>query len=150
MQRSVSDLARLNALAASSATLSRTRARTDLHGMWERHVNGKLYDTIPIPSSQRPLGNYRLKRNCVLPKLAADQRAVLHFDAVNYFSRAFVNGVELGAMGPYVPYELEATRILREGNNLVEVTIADLLGEPGGAGKDEIELGLSPGWEASS
>ena len=148
MQRTVSYLARPNPLAA--VTLPHTRARSDLHGIWERYVNGELYDAIPVPSSQRPLGNYRLKRSCLLPKLAAGQRAVLHFDAVNYFSRAFVNGVEVGAMGPYVPYELEVTRTLREGNNIVEVSIADLHGEPGGAGQDEIELGLSPGWEASS
>jgi beta-glucuronidase len=150
MQSSVSDLARPNSLAASNAALSRTRSRADLHGIWERHVNGALFDAITVPSSQRPLGNYRLKRSCLLPKLAAGQRAYLHFDAVNYFSRAFVNGVELGAMGPYVPYEFEATRILREGNNTVEVSIADLRCEPGGAGRDEIELGVSPGWEAAS
>jgi beta-glucuronidase len=150
MQSPVSDLARPHSLAALSATLPRTRSRADLHGIWERHVNGTLFDAILVPSSQRPLGNYRLQRNCLLPKLAAGQRAYLHFDAVNYFSRAFVNGLELGAMGPYVPYEFEATRILREGNNLVEVSIADLRGEPAGAGKDEIDLGVSPGWEASS
>jgi len=150
MHSPVIDLTRAGSLFAASATLPRTRARADLHGIWERRVNGQLFDTIQVPSSQRPLGNYRLKRNCLLPKLAAGQRGYLHFDAVNYFSRAFVNEVELGAMGPYVPYEFEATRILREGNNTVEVAIADLRGEPGGAGKDEIELGLSPGWEASS
>jgi beta-glucuronidase len=150
MQSPVSDLARPNSLAASSATLPRSRARSDLNGIWERYVNGELFDAIPVPSSQRPLGYYRLKRNCLLPKLAAGQRAYLHFDAVNYYSRAFVNGVELGVMGPYVPYEFEVTRTLREGNNSVEVSVADLRGEPGGAGKDEIELGVSPGWEASS
>jgi beta-glucuronidase len=150
MQSLVSALSRPNSLTASHASISSTRARADLQGIWERHVNGELFDAIPVPSSLRPLGNYRLKRHCLLPKLAAGQRAYLHFDAVNYFSRAFVNEVELGKLGPYVPYEFEATQVLREGNNAVEVSIADLRGEPNGAGKDEIELGVSPGWEASS
>jgi beta-glucuronidase len=150
MQSLASNLPRTSFLAASSLALPRTRARTDLHGMWERYVNGELFDTIPVPSSQRPLGYYRLKRKCLLPKIAGGQRAYLHFDAINYFGRAFVNGTELGAMGPYVPYEFEVTRAVREGNNAVEVSIADLHGEPGGSGKDEVELGVSPGWEASS
>ncbi len=149
MQSLVGDLIRSHSLAAAIATPPHIRARADLHGIWERYVNGVLFDAISIPSSQRPLGYYRLKRNCVLPRLAPGQRAYLHFDAVNYYSRAFVNGVELGAMGPYVPYEFEATRSLHDGNNTVEVSIADLRGEPGGAGKDEVELGVSPGWEAS-
>ncbi|MFN7996853.1 MAG: glycoside hydrolase family 2 TIM barrel-domain containing protein [Bryobacteraceae bacterium] len=125
------------------------RPRTSLHGPWERYVNDTLYDVIPVPSSQRPLGFYRLKREVPLPRLAAGQRAFLCFDSVHYHGRAFANGAELGTMGPYVPYEFEITRSAREGNNSIEVAIADLIPEPGGAGKDEIGLGLGPGWEAS-
>src|SRR5581483_9383578 len=125
------------------------RPRTSLHGPWERYVNGVLYDVIPVPSSQRPLGFYRLKREVRLPRLAEGQRAFLCFDSIHYHGRAFANGAELGTMGPYVPYEFEITRNAREGNNSVEVAVADLIPEPGGAGRDEIGLGVSPGWEAS-
>jgi hypothetical protein len=122
--------------------------RVDLRGLWERHINGAVFDAVPVPSSLRPSGSYQLKRDCVLPKLAAGQRAFLCFRAVNYFSRALVNGAELGTMGPYVPYEFEATRALREGNNAIEAAITDFREEPNGAGRDEVELGVSPGWEA--
>ena len=50
-------------------------------------------------------------------------------------------------MGPYVPYEFDFTTQAKEGKNQLEVAIADLIPEPGGAGEDEIELGLNPGWE---
>src|SRR5207237_3292347 len=103
-----------------------------------------------IPSSQRPLGNYELKRNCVLPRLASGQRAFLHFESVNYFSRASVNGAELGVMGPYVPYEFEMSRVLREGSNAVSVSIADVRPQADGGGKDEIAFCVTPAWEAYS
>src|ERR1700730_17229566 len=139
-----------NFFAAVRLMLPPTRPRSELHGPWERYVNGQLYDVIAVPSSQRPLGFYRLKRNALLPRLVHGPRAFLHFDAVNYHSRAFANGTDLGALGPYVPYEFEVTHALREGNNTFEVSIADLRPEPGGSGKDEIELGVSSGWEAYS
>ncbi len=51
-------------------------------------------------------------------------------------------------MGPYVPFEFEFTPQAKKGANIVEVAIADLTPEPGGAGKDELALGVNPGWEA--
>src|SRR5262245_22402786 len=123
------------------------RSRVDLNGDWERYVNGVLFDLFRVPSSRRPLGYYRLKRNFLLPKLSPEQRAILHFEAITYHGRVFVNNTELGTMGPYVPHEFDFTPHAKEGNNQVEVAIADLITGPDGAGKDEIELGLNPGWE---
>jgi Glycosyl hydrolases family 2, TIM barrel domain/Glycosyl hydrolases family 2/Glycosyl hydrolases family 2, sugar binding domain len=125
----------------------RQRARVDINGDWERHVNGALYDIFRAPSSRRPLGYYQLKRSFLLPKLSPSQRAILRFDAITYHARVFVNGAELGTMGPYVPYEFDFTAQAREGSNQVEVAISDLTPDPDGAGKDEIKLGLNPGWE---
>jgi hypothetical protein len=124
------------------------RSRVDLSGAWERHVNGKFLDVISVPSSQRPLGFYHLKREFLLPVLSGTERAILHFEAITYHGRVFVNGAELGTMGPYIPYELEFTKQAKEGRNGIEVAIADLVPEPSGAGKDEIALGVNPGWEA--
>jgi len=124
------------------------RARVDLGGTWERHVNGKLFDVITVPSSQRPLGYYHLKRNFLLPAIPSGQRAILHFEGITYHGRVTVNGVELGMMGPYIPYEFEFTKQAKEGKNSIEVAIADLRPEPNGAGKDAISLGVNPGWEA--
>lgn len=123
------------------------RSRVSLNGDWERHVNGALFDLFRVPSSRRPLGYYRLKRSFLLPKLSPHRRAFLRFEAITYHGRVFVNNSELGTMGPYVPYEFDFTTHAKEGSNQVEVAIADLIPDPGGAGKDEIELGLNPGWE---
>jgi beta-glucuronidase len=80
--------------------------------------------------------------------LSGRERAILHFEAITYHGRVFVNGAELGTMGPYIPYEFEFTKQAKEGRNGIEVAIADLRPEPSGAGKDEIALGVNPGWEA--
>jgi hypothetical protein len=125
-----------------------TRARVDLNGQWERRVDGKLYDLVQVPSSLHPSGYYQLRREFLLPELSPHQRAVLHFDAITYFARVAVNGTDLGTLGPYVPYEFEFTRQAKKGTNTVEVAIADLTPDPSGAGKDELALGVNPGWEA--
>ena len=106
------------------------RARVDLSGQWERRIDGDLYDVVQVPSSLRPSGYYHLRREFLLPELSVDERAILHFDAITYFGRTFVNGAELGTMGPYVPYEFDFTRQAKKGSNTVEVAIADLTPDP--------------------
>lgn len=137
-----------HAYQAPSEPHGNTRTRVDLNGIWERHVNGTLVDSIQVPSSQRPSGFYHLKRTFLLPKPTPGVRTLIHFDAITYHGRAFVNGHDLGTMGPYVPYEFDITSQTREGSNSVDVAIADLSPDPTGAGKDEISLGINPGWEA--
>ena len=130
------------------ASAAGARSRVDLAGMWQRTVHGKILDVIEVPSSQPPLGSYQLARDFSLPVLSSQQRVFVHFDAITYHGRAFINGVELGTMFPYVPFEFEFTKQAKEGKNHVEVAIADLRPDPSGAGKDEIALGVNPGWEA--
>ncbi len=139
----------LGSYAAEPAeTAGGTRSRIDLNGQWERRVGGELYDLVQVPSSLRPSGFYELSREFLVPELSSHQRAVLHFDAITYFARVSVNGQELGTMGPYVPYEFDCTRQCKKGNNTIQVAIADLTPDPSGAGKDELALGVNPGWEA--
>ena len=140
--------ATIHAYQGPSEPHGNTRTRVDLNGIWERHINGILVDSIQVPSSQRPSGFYRLKRTFLLPRPATGVRALIHFDAITYHGRAFVNGHDLGTMGPYVPYEFDITSQAKEGSNTVDVAIADLSPDPTGAGKDEISLGINPGWEA--
>ncbi|HMD84361.1 MAG TPA: glycoside hydrolase family 2 TIM barrel-domain containing protein [Terriglobia bacterium] len=133
---------------APSESGAATRSRLDLNGQWERRFDGELYDLVEVPSSLRPSGFYQLRREFLLPELSPHQRAMLHFEAITYFARVAVNGTELGTMGPYVPYEFDFTRQAKKGTNTVEVAIADLTTDPSGAGKDELALGVNPGWEA--
>ena len=119
-----------------------------LRGEWQRWINGALFDHVPVPSSQHPTGFYSLRRPFSLRPLSAGERAFVRFEAIAYHGRVSINGVELGVMGPYVPYEFEITQQARAGENQIEVAIADLAPEPGGAGREEIALGHTAGWEA--
>ena len=133
---------------APAESAAGTRSRVDLNGQWERRVDGEFYEIVQVPSSLRPSGFYQLNREFLLPELSPHQRAILHFDAITYFGRVAINGTELGTMGPYVPYEFDCTRQVRKGTNALQVAIADLTPDPSGAGKDELALGVNPGWEA--
>jgi hypothetical protein len=130
------------------AVASASRKRITLNGDWELHIDNTLWDVVTVPSSRRPSGFYSLQRNFVLPRLAGGERAFLHFEAITYCGKLAVNGKPLGTLGPYVPYEFEFTEIAREGNNQVEIEMADLVPWPDGTGKYEIALGVNPGWEA--
>ena len=132
----------------ATADASRGRSRISLNGEWERYIGTDLYDVVQVPSSLRPSGFYRLTRDILLPKLTSSQRVILHFDAINYHGRVSVNGTELGTTIPYVPYDFECTRQVKEGRNNIAVAIADLVADPTGAGKDEVSFGVNLGWEA--
>jgi hypothetical protein len=125
-----------------------SRSQVTLNGTWQRYLYGTPYDVVEVPSSQRPLGYYQLKRDFVVPALTSNQRALLHFDAITYHGRVLVNDIDIGTMIPYVPHEFDVTRHLRPGNNNLMVAIADLTPATDGAGRDEIEIGINPGWEA--
>ncbi len=124
-----------------------TRSLVTLNGEWERYVHGKLFDSVVVPSSLRPHGVYRLRRTFLLPQIPGHERAILHFEGITYFGRAFVNGHELGTIAPYVPHEFDFTPYAQEGKNTIEVTIVDACPEPDGSGKDALDLGVTVGWE---
>jgi beta-glucuronidase len=126
------------------------RSRVDLNGTWERLVQDEHYDFISVPSSNRPIGQSLLKREFTLPKLAPGRRVFIHFEAIAYYGRVAINGVVLGAMEPYTPYEFEFTPHAKEGTNLVSLDLADLVPFADGSGSSEIAVGVSPGWEAYS
>lgn len=134
--------------AANQPSFAGSRKCTTLNGAWELHVDDKLTKVLSVPCSLHPSGFYSLKRNLVLPKLAAGERAFLHFEGITYCGKAAVNGKQLGVMGPYVPYEFEFTDVAREGVNEVEVAMADLVPWSDDRGKYEIAMGVNPGWEA--
>lgn len=134
--------------AAAESGAASHRTRIDLNGTWERSIAGRRVGSLAVPCSLPPSGRYELTRTCAVPRLVGGQRAFLHFEAITYFARVFLNGVEVGVMDPYVPHEFEITRGLKEGNNEIRVALADLVPESNGAGSDQIRLGVSPGWEA--
>lgn len=123
------------------------RMTVDLNGNWDRYIHGKLFDRIAVPSSLRPSGTYRLQRTFLLPRLTSGFRAFIHFEAITYYGKVFVNGAELGNMIPYLPHEFECTRNAVEGQNTIEVEVVDAGGELEGKGRDEVRFGDCGGWE---
>lgn len=137
------------ALAQQSApAISGSRKRVALNGEWELRMDGQPYDVIDVPSSLHPMGFYTLGKNFMLPKLGRGERVFVHFDAITYCGKLTVNGKPMGTMVPYIPYEFEFTPSAKEQDNQVEVEIADVVPWPDGTGKDEIAMGVNPGWEA--
>ena len=143
-------LAQVNHPAEAVTGAGWQRARVDLNGTWERRVQDTHFDFIAVPSSNRPIGQAILRRELTLPKLAPGTRAFVHFEAIAYYGRVSFNGVELGAMGPYTPCEFEFTQHAMEGTNSISLQLADLVPFANGAGRNEIALGVNPGWEAYS
>jgi hypothetical protein len=124
------------------------RRRVSLNGDWELQIEGTPWSSIAVPSSSHPLGLYTLKRTFLLPRLGAGERAFIHFEAITYCGKLAVDGKLLGVLGPYIPYEFEFTDVAREGQNAIEIQMADLVPFPDGTGQAEIALGVNPGWEA--
>ena len=132
---------------AQMEPLNPFRTVVDLNGDWERHIHGKLFDVISVPSSLRPSGTYRLQRTFLLPRLSSGQRAFVHFDAITYYGKVSVNGHELGSMIPYLPHEFECTQQAIEGRNIIEVEIVDAHADQGDAAADAVRFGNCGGWE---
>ncbi len=58
-----------------------------------------------------------------------DNRAILHFGAVNYYAEAYINGAFVGShKGGYTPFEFDITDFIRGGENelLVRVRTGDI------------------------
>lgn len=126
--------------------LNSARAIVNLNGDWERYVNGSATGTVRVPCSLHPGGTYTLRREFLLPRLN-QQRAILRFNAVNYYGQVSLNGKRLGTTIPYVPQEFDCTAQAQEGRNTVEVLIVDAGTGPNGLGKDEVTFGATGGWE---
>src|SRR5215469_1753472 len=133
-----------------TATASDSRKRILLIGEWERKIANRHWDVVAVPSSFHPIGFYSLKRSFVLPGLSTGERLFLHFEGITYCGKLAANRQPIGVLGPYVPYDFEFTHLAREGNNEVELEIADLVPWADGTGKYELAIGVNPGWEAYS
>lgn len=105
------------------------RNRISLNGTWDQSVAGERLREVLVPSSLRPSGSYALSRRLPPLKLGAQERAILHFEAIALLGRASCNGQALGEMNPYVPYEFDITSLLRERDNTVKVDLVDLVPE---------------------
>ncbi|HEX4486947.1 MAG TPA: glycoside hydrolase family 2 TIM barrel-domain containing protein [Terriglobales bacterium] len=114
--------------------------RIPLSGLWQRRIAGMLYDSVPVPSSYRPIGSARLTRSVNFPALNSHQRLFIRFEGVGGAGNLVVNGREAGALGPYARYEFDVTSFVKAGENKIEVELTDW----------QVPSGLGPtaAWEA--
>lgn len=65
-------------------------------------------------------------RNFSVDKMIPDKRYFLHFEAVDYHCRVWLNGHEVGEHeGGFTPFEFEVTSYLRSGSNAFTVRVYD-------------------------
>jgi beta-glucuronidase len=70
------------------------------------------------------IGDAIYERNFDAPVVASGQIVRLHFDAVYYKARIWLNGQDLGSHeGGYTPFEFDITKLLRTGTNHLVVEV---------------------------
>lgn len=122
-------------------------ARTDwtnLNGLWQYSIrsndeaqppdwDGEILVPFPVESALsgvmkgvQPDEFLWYRRTFEAPKLAKDQRLLLHFGAVDWSSAVYVNGKIVGKhTGGYDPFSFDITDALHEGENEIVVQVAD-------------------------
>lgn len=106
---------------------------------------------VPYPPESRisgierqllPREKYIYQKTFELPAVSSAQRVLMHFDAVDQIAAVTVNDFEFSEHeGGYLPFELDVTDCVREGNNTVTVEVRDELDHTLGWGKQKRNRG---------
>jgi len=99
----------------------------------KKSLGGKIIVPFEIESplsgiGKRAKGKYfwYLKRFELEPNLKQAERVLLHFEAVDYQARVWLNGKFLGEhTGGYTPFYFDITKNLKEGENILVVRVYD-------------------------
>lgn len=93
-----------------------TLARQAIPSRWDGQIVVPFSPEAPLSGVGRTVQPSELlwyKRKIELPKLADDQRLILHFDAVDWTCACFVNGKLAGThTGGYLPFSFDVTDLL--------------------------------------
>lgn len=95
-----------------------------LNGTWLRRVGHGAFTPVTVPFSALPQGHTEYVREFDAEPGA--ERIFLRFEGITYHAQVTLNGVFLGEMLPYVPYEFEVTDILLPHGNRLCVEIEDI------------------------
>lgn len=129
-----------------------------LCGDWSLAVktaDGKIDDLgniyVPYPPESRISGierqllrreKYIYQKSFTLPAFSRSERVILHLDAVDQIASVTVNDSEFSEhTGGYLPFELDVTEAVREGQNHVTVEVRDELDHTYGWGKQKRNRG---------
>ncbi|MFA9479526.1 glycoside hydrolase family 2 protein [Phycisphaerales bacterium AB-hyl4] len=117
-----------------ATTLDVDNQLRSLDGVWE-HVPWQRLDEPPSFEDASPVkvpapgrdGAFRTTFS-VASKPGA-KRVILHFSAVGYHCRVFVNGQPVGShLGGYTPFEFDVSEHVREGDNELVVLLLGVIG----------------------
>ena len=106
-----------------------TLARQAIPSRWDGQIVVPFSPEAPLSGVGRTVQPSELlwyKRKIELPKLADDQRLILHFDAVDWTCACFVNGKLAGThTGGYLPFSFDVTDLLGSSETGESVATAD-------------------------
>lgn len=120
----------------------------NLNGVWDYAITAsgeepEVWDgEIVVPfSPEAPLSgaargpakdeHLHYRRRFTLPEGFQKSRVLLHFGAVDQIAEVFVNGVSaVKHSGGYWPFSADITNLLREGENVLRVTVRDNADDP--------------------
>ena len=104
------------------------RASTPPAGGWQA-IRVPFSPEAPLSGVGRQLQPSELlwyRRTFDAPELAADERLILHFEAVDWACSVFVNGVPVCEhVGGYLPFSADVTEALRPGANHLMLCVFD-------------------------
>lgn len=115
-----------------------------LNGEWEflsKEASGKICVPYCPESELSGIGYTGFLHECVYRREFVwrdrpQERVFLHFGAVSNRARVFVNGMFVGEhRGGYTPFAFEITKVLKEGQNCLEVQVRNDLSERNPTGK---------------
>jgi hypothetical protein len=125
------------------------QAWLNLNGQWQFEIdNDSTGEQRGLPSGHDLAGSIRVpfcpesqlsgvahtdfmsrvwyRRDFAVPAAMRGKRLLLHFEAVDWHAKVWLNGVLLGEhKGGYTPFALEATAAIREGDNELVVSAED-------------------------
>ena len=124
-----------------------------LNGNWQFYKNGRIRGkiTVPFPPESRISGIFRnleptdvteYRRTFTLPDGFKKDRVLLHFGAVDRFCVVSINDRVMGEHdGGYLPFTLDVTDALCEGENVITVNVSDNLDPDYPYGKQRVKRG---------
>ena len=106
----------------------------DEPGVWDGEIVVPFSPEAPLSGAARgPAKDEYLhyRRGFTLPEGFQKSRVLLHFGAVDQIAEVFVNGVSAAKhSGGYWPFSADITSLLREGENILRVTVRDNADDP--------------------
>lgn len=129
----------------------------NLNGEWECRINesetADFYDeTIIVPFSPEsmlsgvgkivmPHQRLHYRKKFTLPEGFKKSRVLLHFGAVDQECSVFVNGIRMGGhKGGYLPFHFDITDSLRQGENVLTLSVTDRTEQsPHARGKQKLQ-----------